>query len=199
MSNSSAAIGKNFLTSPVFSRNISPDATPSGATSRGLVQSTDININNSMAGTHTGATGAGILEDTTATWTPNALIGFTVYNVTDGSSGVITANTATTITASLSGGTDNDWDDTPDSYKIGYAVDTVSTWNGSGGVTQYTHSVVIGDFTLTLFFWGPTYLNPTEFWFSVSAPDQVGGPVQLNCHLAKTVATVYVCPKILIS
>jgi len=36
--------------------------------------------------------------------------GYTVYNLTDGSSGVITANTTTTVTATLSGGTGDDWD-----------------------------------------------------------------------------------------
>jgi hypothetical protein len=41
----------------------------------------------------------------------------TVNNTTDGSSGVITANTETTVTAVLSGGTENDWDN-GDSYTI---------------------------------------------------------------------------------
>jgi len=34
-----------------------------------------------------------------------------VYNLTDGSSGVITDTDGTTVTATLSGGTNNHWDD----------------------------------------------------------------------------------------
>jgi hypothetical protein len=40
-----------------------------------------------------------------------------VYNVTDGSSGTITARDATTVTATLAGGVGNDWD-TGDYYYI---------------------------------------------------------------------------------
>jgi hypothetical protein len=40
-----------------------------------------------------------------------------VWNLTDGSKGRVTANTATTVTVTLSGGTDNDWD-TGDTYLI---------------------------------------------------------------------------------
>ena len=68
-------------------------------------------------GTHTGSNNASTLTDSSATFTTNELVGLTVYNVTDNSSGTITANTATTVTASLSGGTDNDWD-TEDVYFI---------------------------------------------------------------------------------
>jgi hypothetical protein len=42
---------------------------------------------------------------------PSALIGLTIKNITDGSSGIITANTASTITAVLSGGADNTFSD----------------------------------------------------------------------------------------
>lgn len=61
---------------------------------------------------------ATVLTDSSQAWTISEFIGRTVYNITDGSSGIITANTATTITvASLSGGTDDDWD-TGDLYNI---------------------------------------------------------------------------------
>jgi hypothetical protein len=68
-------------------------------------------------GTHNGSNNTSTLSDSTAAWTVNEFIGKTVKNVTDGSSGQITANTATTVTAALSGGVDNDWD-TGDSYRI---------------------------------------------------------------------------------
>lgn len=60
---------------------------------------------------------AAFLTDSSASWTINEWVGFRVVNVTDGSSGVITANTATTITATLSGGVGNNWD-SGDVYNI---------------------------------------------------------------------------------
>ncbi|MDY6835541.1 MAG: hypothetical protein SVY53_12150 [Chloroflexota bacterium] len=73
--------------------------------------------NANLYGTHTGANDAAILTDASSTWRVNELVGGTVYNTTDGSSGTITANTGTTVTATLSGGTDDDWD-TGDVYYI---------------------------------------------------------------------------------
>lgn len=69
------------------------------------------------SGTHNGSNNASVLSDGTANWFSGALIGKFVFNVTDGSNGRITANTATTVTATLANGTDNDWD-TNDSYLI---------------------------------------------------------------------------------
>jgi len=63
-----------------------------------------------VTGTHDGANNASVLTDSGASFVANGLVGRVINNTTDGSSGVITANTATTITATLSGGTDNDWD-----------------------------------------------------------------------------------------
>jgi len=68
------------------------------------------------AGSHTGSDGASALTDSQQSWATNELSG-TIYNLTDGSSGTITANTADTVTATLSGGTDNDWDE-GDEYQI---------------------------------------------------------------------------------
>ena len=61
-------------------------------------------------GSHDGSSNASVLSDSSQTWTTNAYVGYTIYNTEDGSSGTITANTATTVTATLTGGTDNDWD-----------------------------------------------------------------------------------------
>ena len=62
-------------------------------------------------GVHDGGDGDAALSVSGRNWTVNELVGFTVYNKTDGSSGAVTANTSTTVTATLAGGTDNDWDD----------------------------------------------------------------------------------------
>ncbi|MHA2068613.1 MAG: hypothetical protein ACXABY_29980, partial [Candidatus Thorarchaeota archaeon] len=60
---------------------------------------------------------AATLTDSAASFTIDALIDDTVNNTTDGSSCVITDNDATTITCTLAGGTDNDWD-TGDAYTV---------------------------------------------------------------------------------
>lgn len=69
-------------------------------------------------GTHTGADAAATLTDAAASWVADELIGLTIHNITDGSKGVITDNTDTTVTATLAGGTGDEWD-TNDVYKIG--------------------------------------------------------------------------------
>lgn len=61
-------------------------------------------------GEHTGADGETNLFDSNANWRTNQLVGYTIYNVSDGSSAIVTSNTQNQIVASLSGGTDNDWD-----------------------------------------------------------------------------------------
>lgn len=76
-------------------------------------------IHTCYSGEHTGSDGAAVLTDSGADWDldDESLIGHVVYNVTDGSYGTITAETATTQTATLTGGTDNDWDE-GDEYLI---------------------------------------------------------------------------------
>jgi hypothetical protein len=70
-----------------------------------------------LLGTHTGANNQPILTDANACFETDVLVGRNIYNLTDGSQGVITANTATTVTATLAGGADNNWD-TNDSYRV---------------------------------------------------------------------------------
>lgn len=126
----------------------------------------DGNLTNGIAqavGTHTGANNAATLTDGARSWTVNEFVitGWSrwIYNLTDGSKGQCTANTATTFTATLSGGTDNDWD-TGDSYKItggypgrdqiGYgqdAFDWTSTFPNGAGPTQTLVPVYIWDNT----------------------------------------------------
>jgi hypothetical protein len=69
------------------------------------------------SGSHTGSNNAAVLTDSGQSWTTSEFVGRKVVNTTDGSAGTITANTATTITATLANGTDNDWD-TGDNYII---------------------------------------------------------------------------------
>jgi len=78
---------------------------------------TDYQLRVMTTGTHDGGDDQAILTDSTAVWTVDAWIGFYLFNITDGSYGIITDNDATTITATLANGTDNDWDD-DDVYEI---------------------------------------------------------------------------------
>ena len=71
-------------------------------------------------GTDDTSSGAAFLTDSGASFTTNQFVGFIIHNTTDGSSGVITANTATTVTATLENGTNNNWD-SGDAYIIGGA------------------------------------------------------------------------------
>lgn len=72
-------------------------------------------------GTHTGSDGASVLTDSAQAWTGNQFVvsGWSrwIYNLTDGSKGQCTANSATTFTATLSGGAANVWN-TGDEYLI---------------------------------------------------------------------------------
>ncbi len=69
-----------------------------------------------VGGTHTGSDDAAILTDENADFVNDSIEnGDLIFNTTDGSYGSITAVTATTITATLAHGSDNDWD-TDDAY-----------------------------------------------------------------------------------
>ena len=91
-----------------------------GVTFRGFtVTNAGLNPPITATGTHTGSDDAAILTDTSASWTPGALVGQWVHNYGDKdpadwnparSYGLITANTANTLTATLSGGWEGDWD-----------------------------------------------------------------------------------------
>jgi hypothetical protein len=68
-------------------------------------------------GTHTGANGAAVLTSSGSSWEAQAYVGNYVYNLSGGSKGKITANTAATVTAVLSGGSRNNWN-RGDEFKI---------------------------------------------------------------------------------
>ena len=72
------------------------------------------------SGTHTGGDSDTSMVDGSGSFPLDTLIGATINNITDGSSGVITDNNATyVIVAALTGGSDNSWDDADnDAYTI---------------------------------------------------------------------------------
>lgn len=69
-------------------------------------------------GTHDGDNDAATLSDSGESFTTNQFVGMTLYNITDGSSCTVTANNGTTVTCTLAGGTDNNWD-TNDVWQVG--------------------------------------------------------------------------------
>jgi len=91
-----------------------------------------VQFGNNRAQCHSGyhtpvGSSATVMTDANATFVVDALIGWKIYNITDGSYGIITDNDGTTVTvASLTGGTDNDWD-TGDQYEINQSLTTITT------------------------------------------------------------------------
>jgi len=84
---------------------------------------------NSAVGIHTAVVHATIMTDANAHFIVNELVGLTIENVTDGSSGVITANTETTVTvAALAGGITNQWN-TNDVYSVAGADYDTEDWD----------------------------------------------------------------------
>ena len=121
----------------------------------------------SSAGKHTGSNNAASLTDSTKAWTTNQWINYKVINLTDNSSATITANTSTVITATLVGGTDNDFD-TNDVYvlaspntihllwtaantlRLAYCMDgtcSSGSWNATGSITANTEYPVTLSYT----------------------------------------------------
>jgi len=85
------------------------------------------------SGTHTAADGQAAMTDSTLVGVvADELIGMWIRNNTDNSMGPITDNTATVITATLAGGTQNDWD-------TGEAWDL---WDVIGEYTDAQHLLV---------------------------------------------------------
>jgi hypothetical protein len=100
------------------------------------------------SGTHSGANNASILTVSGSPWLIDQWVGYKVFNKTDGSTGIITSNTANTITASLSGGVENDWD-SGDVYVISniYAAVTFvnKTYNSVDSSVQIVQGQIESD------------------------------------------------------
>jgi hypothetical protein len=114
------------------------------AATRGIRVHVVTSPTNSATGTHTAVADPVIMTDATAHFVVDELIGLTIVNVTDGSSGVITDNDETTVTvAALVGGTLNQWS-LNDVYTIAgadYDIYDLDVWSPSfaiNGVLRQT-------------------------------------------------------------
>ena len=99
-----------------FTLDIAPPVPITNAVKTGGAMDTRLTV--VPTGSHTGASDAASLEDNQASLiTAGVAVDDKVTNLTDGSSCTITGRTATTVTCTLGGGINNDWD-ANDSYKI---------------------------------------------------------------------------------
>jgi len=92
------------------------------------------------SGWHTSSNNQSTLTDSNKSWTTNQWVNYKIYNRTDGSSCTITANTATTVTCTLSGGTENDWD-TNDIYEILPASDYILLYWSSANTMKLEYNM----------------------------------------------------------
>ena len=89
--------------------SIAVDSTGSGYTSAPPVSFYGGGSGSGAAATAVMQANEAVLDDTSASFPVDGLIGATIYNQSDGSSAVITDNTSTTVTGTLAGGTGNNW------------------------------------------------------------------------------------------
>lgn len=119
---------------------------------------------------HTGADGAAVLQDTQVNFREAGVlanVGMVLYNVTDGSSGAVTAVTNTTITATLTGGTDNDWD-AGDVYRIvlidALEIATIEQFLDIAAADVHEALAATGACDCTLASWATTYLKKLNIY-----------------------------------
>lgn len=85
-------------------------------------------VNIPTAGADDTSSAAAFMTDSGESFTASEFVGWTIYNITNKSSGIITANTTTTVTAAMyldSDGTTADTWDSGDKYEIGYKIASV--------------------------------------------------------------------------
>ena len=129
-------------------------------------------------GDHTPAGSSGtVMTDTGKTWTTDEWVGYTIKNDTDGSMGLITANTADTITvAYLYGGTDDTWEQN-DNYHIAKPL------NGDPG-QGISHRFLIKTRDLGVDIDRRRLVGTTRRWGNTYAEFKINGTSQGNNVLA---------------
>ena len=95
-------------------------------------------IDGDHAGAHDGAANAAVLTDTNAGWDVNQWVGYTITNSTNSATATITANTASTVTGTLSGAEDWDVGDT-------YTIAAEPTENSDLYIFQHGRDILEGN------------------------------------------------------
>ena len=117
---------------------------PGNISSNGLVTGLmPTKVLTSPSGTHDGSSDVATLSDSGESFTTNAYVGMTVYNITDGSSCTVTANDGTTMTCTLTGGSENDWD-ASDSWQVGPGPYQSGSWLYVTGAGTIRHPSTAG-------------------------------------------------------
>ncbi len=124
------------------------------------------------SGAHTAAPNMTIMTDALADFVPTTLVGLAILNVTDGSYGIIIANTETTVTvAVLVGGISNQWNPA-DIYHIPSPFAWVNSPLAPGATKHYVDNVtglalpftVPKGYTLSLIAGGGTFNEDAQAW-----------------------------------
>ena len=123
-------------------------------------------------GTHTAVLHATIMTDAAALFIVNSLVGLTIVNVTDGSSGIIVSNTANTVSVlALTGGFANVWN-LADVYNVPSPFAWVQAPLAPGAMAHYVDNVTglampftvpIG-YTATLVAGGGSFTEDAKIW-----------------------------------
>jgi hypothetical protein len=123
---------------------------------------------------HTGADGAAVLTDSQVDFVTGGVladVGMVLYNVTDGSSGAVTAVTPHTLTATLTGGTDNDWD-AGDVYRIvtinALEIATIEQYLDIAASDVHSALAASGACDCTLASWATAYLKKLNIYDALS-------------------------------
>lgn len=95
------------------------------------------------SGVQDGGNDQAILTDSGESFTVDSYIGMTLYNVTDGSSCTVLDNDGTTITCTLTGGTDNNWDD-GDVWQVGPGPAQSGDWFYVVAASTIRHPATVG-------------------------------------------------------
>ncbi len=127
-----------------------------------------------ITGTSTGSANASALTDSAAGFLAGGVRpGDTVANGTDGSSCTITGVTATTVTCTLSGGTENDWD-ASDAYSFTGAVKRVFVNDGATLTVNYADASPAASVTANAYIdlSAPTItkVSPSADYLNTTAP-----------------------------
>lgn len=158
-----------------------------------------------ITGTHTGSSEQAVLTDSTKDWAVSSLVGRTITNDTDGSTTTITANTATTITGVLAGGTDNDWD-ASDAYTLSHDDGGVVV-KTTGGTNWIWRRVIENGNRVNPLWWGAKADYPTTddaaaiqsaAWYchALNATAVVTPALIFPLGLYRTLTTITVLPNI---
>jgi len=143
-------------------------------------------------GVHTAAVNLTVMTDAAANFAVNALVLLPIFNVTDGSFGIIIANTVNTVTVvALTGGISNQWN-TGDVYTIPSPFAWVTTPLAPGATAHLVDNVtglampftVPQGYTISLIAGGGSFTEDTIMWVYFDGLLAISGGVLAGGNVA---------------